>query len=326
MLTSQPDYGAQRFVAETLLARVDALAQEREGVRAAEDIECIHRMRVATRRLRAALRLFAPLLPAKRVEAWLRDVRRITRALGAARDADVQIAYLDGVLAGELPERARPGVQRVRLRLRQARERLQTGVLRALDRLVEDRLIESMEEYLRTVRAHACLQGAEPTSPALMILAGEAVTARLAELLGYEPYVHQPERVAELHAMRIAAKRLRYTLELFTPLFAGELKTPLKTAKVLQELLGDIHDADVWLERLPHVLEEERTRALDYLGHTRGLARLVPGLQTLAADRQALRDTRYRDFTAAWAGTPAIWQDLLSTLRAAGGDAQEEAE
>jgi CHAD domain-containing protein len=75
-----------------------------------DDIERLHAMRVATRRLRAALEVFGPCLPPKRGPRALRDVKRLADALGVRRDLDVQIETLTA-LAGEtdLPERAAIG-------------------------------------------------------------------------------------------------------------------------------------------------------------------------------------------------------------------------
>ena len=83
------DQGYCLFGAEALLGRLQELTKEIEGVRAAEDIEYIHRMRVASRRMRAAFALFESCLPRKRQADWQLEIKRITRALGAARDLDV---------------------------------------------------------------------------------------------------------------------------------------------------------------------------------------------------------------------------------------------
>jgi hypothetical protein len=73
---------------------LDAFTTEISGVKEAQDIEYIHRMRVASRRLRAALPLFRTCFPDKQYLKWMQEITRITRALGDARDADVQIAFL----------------------------------------------------------------------------------------------------------------------------------------------------------------------------------------------------------------------------------------
>ncbi|HEY9087190.1 MAG TPA: CHAD domain-containing protein, partial [Anaerolineaceae bacterium] len=82
------------FGSGVILRHITALRAEINGVRQAQDIEYIHRMRVASRRLRTALPLFRACTSAKKLDAWEKDIRAITRALGAARDADVQLDLL----------------------------------------------------------------------------------------------------------------------------------------------------------------------------------------------------------------------------------------
>ncbi|MDD1701872.1 MAG: CHAD domain-containing protein, partial [Methanoregula sp.] len=82
------------FGAERMLALLDAFDREIPGVREGKDPEHLHRMRVASRRLRAALPLVLVGNKGDEHRAWVRQIKKITRALGAARDADVQIAFL----------------------------------------------------------------------------------------------------------------------------------------------------------------------------------------------------------------------------------------
>ena len=81
------------------------------------DIERVHDMRVATRRLRAALEIFEPCFPPKELGAALAQVKAIADALGERRDRDVTIAALEGFAAG-MPAPDRPGVQTLIERLR----------------------------------------------------------------------------------------------------------------------------------------------------------------------------------------------------------------
>lgn len=97
------DLSIALFGAETLWAQLEALTQEMPGVRLAEDSECVHRMRVATRRLRTRLALFAPCLPEKRIAGWRKRIRRLTIVLGAARDTDVQQAYVQRFYEQSIP-------------------------------------------------------------------------------------------------------------------------------------------------------------------------------------------------------------------------------
>ena len=75
------------------------------------------------------------------------------------------------------------------------------------------------------------------------------VAVRLAELRSFGPRALDPEEVEALHDMRIAAKRLRYVLELAKPALGPSAAGGARTAKKLQDLLGRIHDCDVMLPR-----------------------------------------------------------------------------
>ena len=75
-------------------------------------------------------------------------------------------------------------------------------------------------------------------------------STRLAELWSWAEHMPHPERVQELHDMRIAAKRVRYCFEFMLPCFDSDFKEPLKRFKQLQDFLGEIHDCDVWVDYL----------------------------------------------------------------------------
>lgn len=313
----EPDASYALFGVEALLKRLQALMQEVEGVRQAQDIECVHRMRVASRRLRSALALFQECLPRKKLPDWQKQIRRITRALGAARDTDVQIDWLDKILRDLADARHKAGIERLRLRLRQRREQLQADVGHALDQLAASRVASEMEQTLRQDLVQARLGQVRADSPYVYERARAAIALRLEEFLAYEACVRRPEQIEELHAMRIAAKRLRYTMEVFAPLYEDNLKEPLKAAREAQDVLGDIHDCDVWGQYLPQFIEEERARALEYFGHTRSFGRLTSGLLYLQQDRQEYRARRYQEFSEFWEQVKKrdVWGKLRQTLQ-----------
>ena len=76
---------------------------------------------------------------------------------------------------------------------------------------------------------------------------------RLEDLYSWEGYVDNPYNIVELHNMRIAAKRLRYTFEVFEDVLPVASKTVLKEIVQLQEELGDLHDSDVMIDKLTTV-------------------------------------------------------------------------
>ena len=144
----------------------------------------------------------------------------------------------------------------------------------------------------------------------------KVIRARLKALQAYAPYVQQPERSAELHAMRIAAKRLRYTMQAYASFYPDALKEPVRTARAIQTLLGDIHDCDVWARDLPQFLEEERHRTLGYFGHAEPFAPLVPGILALQHNRQQYRMPCYQKFVTFWheVQEQGVWERLRQTL------------
>jgi CHAD domain-containing protein len=114
---------AERVVA----VRAAEVFEHSDGVLDMDDIEPLHDMRVATRRLRAVLEVYAPCFPAKRHRKALKRVKRLADALGERRDRDVAIEFLAG-LAAEAPETDRGAVEalieRLRREQRQANEEL----------------------------------------------------------------------------------------------------------------------------------------------------------------------------------------------------------
>ena len=91
------------------------------------------------------------------------------------------------------------------------------------------------------------------------------VRTRVDELYSFTPKALDPKRVKALHDMRIAAKRLRYVLEVTSFCFGPYAATATKRAKELQDLLGEIHDCDEMLPRVRAVTDELRERDIDAL-------------------------------------------------------------
>lgn len=313
------DNATRLLASESMLKRLTALAREVDGVRKAEDPECIHRIRVASRRVRTALELFGDCFPQRRVRSWRKAIRRITRCLGVARDKDVQIEFVGGFMRHAAAQpKARPGLARLLLRLQQERCRFQVDVCKALDRFEQAGVIEDMTEYLLQVRVQSRLGMRRARKPSLVLLrrAYLTISLRLEELLAFEPSVDQPQAHAEHHAMRIAAKHLRYAMEIFQAVQEEALAGPVKLARECQTLLGDIHDCDVWVEQLPAFLDQERERTVEFQGTARGTGKLQAGIDLLLDDRKRQRDKLFGRFQALWkqAQSEDVWRSLIEAL------------
>jgi CHAD domain-containing protein len=109
------------------------------------------------------------------------------------------------------------------------------------------------------------IEGLDPEGP-LRPNVAQIVSVRLDELREFVEDVFAPDASKAQHDMRIAAKRLRYGLELFAPCLGEEVKAARTAAKRLQSVLGDLHDCDLMLAKVEHigsvaaVLRERRER------------------------------------------------------------------
>jgi len=111
------------------------------------DVEALHDMRVASRRMRAAMSVFAEAYPAKKFRPIEKQVAEVTDALGAVRDADVLLEYLDEALK-TLPEAAKVGVNALAESLRSDRERDRLVLIRDLERLQKSKFQAATEDLV----------------------------------------------------------------------------------------------------------------------------------------------------------------------------------
>jgi len=138
--------------ARVVAVRADEVVEQAGGVLDVSEIERLHDMRVATRRLRAALEVFRPCFPRDEFKATLREVKAIADALGERRDRDVTIAALEDfrdVLAA--PDR--PGMESLVAKLRTEQDEANEGLAGFVDRarleslrLRVDELVAAAEE------------------------------------------------------------------------------------------------------------------------------------------------------------------------------------
>jgi hypothetical protein len=147
------------------------------------------------------------------------------------------------------------------------------------------------------------IAGIDPEKP-LLANAALIIPVRIAEMVAWERYIDDPDNILELHEMRIAAKRLRYTLEIFAPAIGEGMPAIINVMKMLQDHLGVIHDADVLVPELELHLRS--------LLQPRGKHRKAPvgvhsvdlegaaGIITLCRNKRSERDVRYEKFIAAW--------------------------
>jgi CHAD domain-containing protein len=198
----------------------------------------VHDMRVATRRLRAALQVFRETGRLKKVE---RQVKRLQDALGEVRDIHVQQDWL-AQATRQQPAKHRPGLKALHARrhgqLDGKSKQLKQALKRWTERTVPELLLrmgqlEDSRSYgggsvRRHLRRHL-----------------KRLEKRMAK------YALAPDAAAA-HEMRKELKRFRYALEIFQPALRRTMDALLEVLVPLQEGLGELHDSDVRLELLEH--------------------------------------------------------------------------
>jgi CHAD domain-containing protein len=131
--------------ARVLTERLDALMEHEAGTRAGTDAEELHDMRVASRRLRAALEAFAVCYRGKRFQRVAKQTKELTDALGGVRDSDVLLARM-ATYTETVPPDERPAIAGFIQRIEAERDARRATMLRALDDL-------AASDYARRFRA-----------------------------------------------------------------------------------------------------------------------------------------------------------------------------
>jgi triphosphatase len=217
-------------VAFAILRRhfAEMLAHE-PGVRLGEDPEELHDMRVATRRLRAALKLYSDFLP-KRAERYERDLRWVGGALGEVRDLDV---HLEGL--SEESSTNGEDLEEVVALLRERRVEARRHMLTALDSNRYERLVASFSATLRRGRSPT------PTAP-ILEAAPELVRDRYKKVRKAANKLSEDSPPEHFHDLRKKSKRLRYALEPLQEIYGKPAQKMVKLLKKVQDDLGDHQD------------------------------------------------------------------------------------
>ncbi len=316
MAEMDPSY--QLLACQHLRTKLGALVKEVWGIRENKDIEPVHQARVASRRMRAGLRMFAGCFDGQKIGLWRKRIRRLTKGLGLARDLDVQIEFLESFLCGldQSDKRSRPGIKRLMLRLRQRREAIQPRVVKALDALDKGNVMAEMHGELEKELFLLRQRTVSLRSPYVLAQAAEHIRTCQCNVFAHEHTLADPQDTAGHHQLRIEAKRLRYTMEICDPVYEGRLGPAIKAVKRVQTLLGDIHDCDVWVEDVQAFIEVERQRTVEYFGHARPFHRLRPGLVKLVEERTSHREQTFTELVTYWKRLEQdrLWEDLEGLL------------
>lgn len=279
-----------------LLTRFEELQSWRKTALDWSDPEGVHSMRVASRRLRGAVRDFMPYVRKRSITAPFKELKYIADALGEVRDQDVAIPVLEE-LQKRAPHASDEALKQLidnRKELReQAREDLKAILEKDELKRLEADFVDGVEEATQYSERRN-KQAVPRPEPIFRDVSRAIILDRLREFEKLTNSLFEPFEVDALHELRIAAKRLRYALELFQPCWPRSISTVAKRASRMQTALGDLHDCDVWIEILGKQIirarkQKEKERVI-------ALARLLNHFVNLRTKHLRHALTRWREW------------------------------
>jgi CHAD domain-containing protein len=219
---------------------------------AEHDVEHVHRLRVATRRATAALKLYRDCLAPKEARWMKRRLRKIRRAAGDARDLDV----LSDRLASDYGEPVAPVIELIA----HDRKAVQPAIVEVSNRCRnDDKLVRKTASLLHSIDSPTRKDAKES------LHLGDWAAKQFAKVA--DPFAaampNESSTPPELHQFRIAAKALRYVIELVAPAFGPSLREELyPTIEEVQERLGRVQDHVAAIERCQTWLEKTHNAAM----------------------------------------------------------------
>ncbi len=209
-----------------------ATLRGKAGVLRTEDEDAIHDTRVASRRLRAALAEYGSLFGKDEVRFFRGQIQALTRTLGAARELDVSIALLEDC-RNSLNGPERLAANYALRRLRSLRKRESRRVSECCDLIASPEFSAGLDAFL-----HSCGRRKQ----CQVKNAKRRVMKRFQSVVGIYHRWASTQSCEELHLLRIAFKKLRYTCEVYQKTYGREMAAFISGLKEVQDWIGDWHD------------------------------------------------------------------------------------
>ncbi len=223
------------------------------GSRLGDDIEAVHDMRVATRRMRSAFRLFKPYFKPRAIKLYNHGLRDLAALLGEVRDLDVLMENAQHYLESHPESNLDPLIAIWQKRLNKARRNL----VRHLESKSFGKLVKRFHEFLITPGegARSLPDPDEAVAFQVRHVAPRLIYELYERIRAYDP-VLDGAPLSTLHALRIDFKRFRYALEFFEEILGPEIKQVIKECKAMQDHLGDLNDTQVAGTLLHDLIEQ----------------------------------------------------------------------
>lgn len=275
-----------RSLPEIIAHQLDLLRVHHRSVLETLGVDAVHKMRVATRRLQASLDLLEHEMKVRKLK---RRLRRWRRALSLVRNYDVFLEMLEKETTTRGRAR-REQFQLVKAKLQEQRAQTAAEVRQFLERIDIDkislRLGVTPPNETPDPSTNISTTGVAPTTNGLAAIdernvagyAADRLEQRLAEFQALVAQSHPTTDPADLHQLRIAAKRVRYLLEIVTQMGYGDASRALAWLRSLQDRIGDWHDVEALEEEIIAIVSDHEFLK-QHLGESSDMLRAAERLQ-----------------------------------------------
>ncbi len=285
-----------KFGSEIILKLLVGFQNQVDGVIENDDIERVHKTRVTSRRLRAALPIFTLCFSRKEFKKQSREIKKVTRLLAEARDLDVQIIFIQQYMEKIQSITEKASLDFLLQSHKDHRNSIQPNVVNGIQKLKASRVLENLSKSCQQIITSQSTSTFNPTE--VLEKAHWNISFRLDNLVGMQEYVHKENEKLKHHQIRILAKKLRYTMEIFATLYKNELAAEIESIKKYQDVLGEMHDCDVWIDYIPKFIEETKTKlGINNTLSITDLEQALLNFQTYIKERRSLH---YAQFVQQW--------------------------
>ncbi|MBT9493281.1 MAG: CHAD domain-containing protein [Paucibacter sp.] len=265
-LRLRADATVEQGFAQIAASCLTQVAGNQAGLVGGAEPEFVHQMRVGLRRLRSALSLFKPWITLP--DALAKEMTWLGQALGAARDAEV-------LATSTLPKLLRAGADKQELLDLQPAaaaeaQRRRREAAAAVDSARYRRLILRLTRWLKSKGWRAASICPEGLSEPLAFASTRLLRRRLKKVKALTLVLQTQASAENRHALRIAVKKLRYASEFLSAFASAKARARLARLSALQELLGQLNDAEVAQRRL-QALAQAQPALLEAAAFARGV-------------------------------------------------------
>lgn len=285
-LELEPQVSAAAAMRQVYLQLLEVMRCNLAGAIEDLDSEFLHDLRVAVRRTRSALSQTKGVFAAGAIKPFREGFAEIGRATGPTRDLDVYLLSEAACLARLQPQ-LRPALEAYFADISRQRRKAQRNLARYLSSGKLERFLADWERFLNAADQADQTKGPLADKP-IAILAGRIIRKHSKKVLadGHNLSAATPD--AEVHQLRIECKKLRYSMEFFSSLYAQDaFSQVLKPLKAVQSILGSFNDLSVQQDLL---LETIGTMQVRKDADAERAAALGALMQSLFEEQQPLRD------------------------------------